>query len=113
LGEVEDMVQLAAGAGPAINSILATRGIRKPIRIDLHSTGCCDSSLCLCVDDLRDDDLKEQVENLIFIISPEIYDLVGEVKISLSAEKGKDGFVLSSSKPLNEWEGFGVCQLQV
>ena len=106
------MIQLEPGAGQAIKSFLAEQGCRGPIRIDLNSTGCCDVSLGLSVDQMRASDLIEEVDGLQFVMSPETYQLVGEVTISFVDEKEKRGFVLGSSRPVSEWDGFGVCSIR-
>jgi Fe-S cluster assembly iron-binding protein IscA len=107
------VIQLEPGAGQAIKSFLSEKGIQGPIRIDLNSTGCCDVSLGLSVDTVRPADLVEEIDGLQFTMSPETYQLVGEVTISFIDEKGKKGFVLCSSKPVSEWAGFGVCTIRV
>jgi Fe-S cluster assembly iron-binding protein IscA len=107
------MIQLEPGAGRAIKTFLAEQGCQGPIRIDLNSTGCCDVSLGLSVDQMRASDLIEEVDGLQFVMSPETYQLVGEVTISFVDEKAKRGFVLSSRKPVSEWDGFGVCTIRV
>jgi Fe-S cluster assembly iron-binding protein IscA len=107
------MVQLAPGAGQAIKSFLAEQGCSGPIRIELCSTGCCDASLGLSVDRMRESDLIQEVDGLQFVMSPETYGLAGEVTISFVDEKGKKGFVLTSSKPVSEWDGFGVCSIRI
>ena len=106
------MVTMTAEAGKAIKSFLIREDNPRTIRIDLHSTGCCDSSLGLSVDEVRENDLIQEIEGLTFVINPEIFELVGEVTISYVDEKGKKGFIMSSSKPLNEWDGFGTCEIK-
>jgi Fe-S cluster assembly iron-binding protein IscA len=106
------MVQLEPGAGQAIKSFLAAKRCQGPIRIDLHSTGCCDVSLALSVDTVRAADLAQEVDGLQFVMSPETYQLVGEVTISFVDEREKRGFILTSSKPVSEWAGFGVCSIR-
>lgn len=107
------MITLEPGAGQAIKSFLAEQGCRGPIRIDLNSTGCCDVSLGLSVDTVRAADLVQEVDGLQFVMSPETYQLVGEVTISFVDEREKRGFVLFSSKPVSEWDGFGVCSIRI
>jgi len=107
------MIQLEPGAGQAIKSFLAEKGCRGPIRIDLNSTGCCDVSLGLSLDTVRAADLVQEVDGLQFVMSPETYQLVGEVTISFVDEREKRGFVLFSSKPVSEWDGFGVCSIRI
>jgi len=107
------MIQLAPGAGQAIKSFLAEQGLKQPIRIDLHSSGCCDASLGLNVDQVREADLVEEVDGVQFVMSPETHQLVGEVTISYVDDRGRKGFVLTSSKPVSEWDGFGVCSIRV
>jgi Fe-S cluster assembly iron-binding protein IscA len=65
------------------------------------------------LDEIRENDLIQEIEGLTFVISREVYELVGEVTISYIDEKGKKGYVMRSSKPLNEWDGFGVCEIKL
>jgi Fe-S cluster assembly iron-binding protein IscA len=107
------MIKVTAEAIAAIKSFLIKKDNPQTIRIDLHSTGCCDSSLGLSLDEIRENDLIQEIEGLTFVISREVYELVGEVTISYIDEKGKKGYVMRSSKPLNEWDGFGVCEIKL
>jgi Fe-S cluster assembly iron-binding protein IscA len=107
------LVTLAPGAGHAIKSALAEQGVQGPIRIEVHFSGCCDPSLGLMVDKARGSDLVEEVDGLTFVISPETHQLVGEVTISYTDDAGRRGFVLTSSKPLSEWDGFTTCSIRM
>ena len=107
------MVKLEASATQAIKAFLAEQGIQGPLRIDLRSSGCCDPSLSLCVDNIRESDLIQEVEGLTFIMSSEIYQLVGEVTISYPDEIARKGFLLTSERPVSEWEGLGVSLIQI
>ena len=106
-------MKLGPGASQAIKSILSDKGIEQPIRIDLHSSGCCDSSLYLCVDTASESDLTVELDGLTFVINPDIYQVVGEVTISYVNEIGRKGFILTSSKPVSEWDGFGVSDIKI
>ncbi len=55
----------------------------------------------------------EEAEGVTFVISPEVYQLVGEITISYTDEAGRKGFVLTSEKPLSEWDGLGVCSIGI
>jgi Fe-S cluster assembly iron-binding protein IscA len=105
-------VKLSPEAIQAIKSYLETKGVNGPVRIDLHSTGCCDPSLGLCMDGSRPSDIAQEVNGVTLVISPETYQSVGEVTISRVDEADRKGYVLTSSKPLSEWEGFGVCDIR-
>ena len=107
------MVKLEASASQTIRSFLAEKGIQRPIRIHLQSSGCCDPSLGMSVDDIRESDWVEEVEGLTLVISPELYRMVGEVTISYTDEAGRKGFILTSEKPVSEWEGFGVSPIRI
>jgi Fe-S cluster assembly iron-binding protein IscA len=107
------MVKLEASASQAIRSFLAEKGIQGPLRIDLRSSGCCDPSLSLSVNNIRESDLIQEVEGLTLIMSPEIYQLAGEVTISYADEIGRKGFLLTSEKPISEWGGFGVSTIRI
>jgi Fe-S cluster assembly iron-binding protein IscA len=111
--EAIPIVTLGPGAYQAIRSFLARNGIQKPVRIDLHSSGCCDASLFLRVDTASQKDLTHETDGLTFIIDPGIHGLVGEVTIATANENGREGFLLTSSKPLSEWEGFSPISIQV
>jgi Fe-S cluster assembly iron-binding protein IscA len=105
------VIQLEPGAGQAIKSFLSEKGCRGAIRIDLHSTGCCDASLGLSVDAVRAADLVQEADDLQFAMSPETYQIVGAVTISYDGKR--KGFVLTSSKPVSEWDGFGVSSIEI
>jgi Fe-S cluster assembly iron-binding protein IscA len=107
------LVTLDPGAGQAIKSLLSEGGIQRPIRIEIQSTGCCDPSLGLIVDTVRESDLVQELDGLTFVISPETHQLVGEVRISCADDAGKEGFVLTSSKPLSEWDGFAARSIKM
>jgi Fe-S cluster assembly iron-binding protein IscA len=107
------LVTLDPNAGQAIKSALAEKGAQGPIRIELGSTGCCDASLGLSVDTAHKSDLVEEVDGLTFVISPETHQLVGEVRISYTDEAGRKGFVLTSSRPVSEWDGFATCSIRM
>ena len=107
------MISLKSGAGEAIGAFLNERGVKGAIRIDLESSGCCDPSLTLSVDHIREDDLVANIEGLVFLINPDIYRLVGDVTISYVEEKGSKGFVITSRRPVSEWGGFGLCHIRV
>lgn len=106
-------VNLEAKAGQAIKSFLAEKGIKGPLRIHLQFTGCCDPSLGLSVDSIREPDLIEEVDDLTFVIDPEVYQLVGDITISYIDEIGRKGFILTSDKPVSEWDGLGVCAIGI
>jgi hypothetical protein len=60
-----------------------------------------------------DTDLNQVIDGLTFIIDPETHELVGEVTVSYGDEIGRKGFVLSSTKPISEWEGFSVTDIKI
>jgi len=106
-------VKLESRAGQAIKSFLAEKGIQRPVRIHLQFTGCCDPSLGLSVNSIRKPDLIEEVDGLTFVIDPEVYQLVGNITISYIDEIGRKGFILTSDKPVSEWDGLGVCAIGI
>jgi Fe-S cluster assembly iron-binding protein IscA len=65
------------------------------------------------VDTILETDLIQEFDDLKFVIDPETYQLVGEVTISCVDDMGRKGFVLTSSKPLSEWNGFGVSTIKI
>jgi Fe-S cluster assembly iron-binding protein IscA len=65
------------------------------------------------VDTVRESDLVEEVDGLTFVISPETHQLVGEVRIACVDDAGRKGFVLTSSKPISEWDGFATGSIKM
>lgn len=106
------IVKLERSAYLPIILELADQKLQPSIRIELCSTGCCDASLGLRVDAPQEADLVEDIGVLKFLMNSELYALVGDVSISYVDEAGRKGFVLTSQHPLNEWEGFGVCDIK-
>jgi Fe-S cluster assembly iron-binding protein IscA len=106
-------IKLTPEAIQSIKAFQKEQGLFDPIRVDLQSTGCCDPSLGLFLDRLHPADLVEESAGMQFVISPDIYQTVGEVAIDWVEERDKKGFVITSSKPLSEWEGFGVCDIRI
>jgi len=111
--KINPIVKLGPGVSQAIGSFRADKGIQQPIRIALYFSGCCDSSLYLCVVTILETDLTLELDGLTFVINPEIYQVVGEVTISYVDEMGRKGFVLTSSKPVGEWDGCGVSDIKI
>ena len=107
------MIKLEAGVSQVIGSFLDERGIRQPIRIELQSSGCCDASLGLRVDEIRDGDLVEEQEGLTLVISHETRRLAGDITISYEEDEGRKGFVLISTRPISEWSGFGISTIRI
>ena len=107
------MVELEARAVQAIKSFLSEKESQGPLRIHLQFTGCCDPSLGISMDNIRESDLIQEVDGLTFVISPEVHQLVGNVTISYTDEIGRKGFILTSDKPVSEWDGLGVCAIGI
>jgi Fe-S cluster assembly iron-binding protein IscA len=107
------MIHLEESAGRAIKSLLGETGCQRTIRIELQSSGCCDASLGLRADRVREADIVEALDELRFVISPEVYRMFGEVRISYRDEPGGTGFMITSARPASEWEGFGVSTLKL
>ena len=107
------MVTLEEGAGAAICSFLEERGQGRPLRIELQSGGCCDAVLGLRLDKIRAGDLVEERGGIIFIIDAQTSRLVGDVTITFDREDpDRKGFILTSTKPVSEWSGFGICTIR-
>jgi Fe-S cluster assembly iron-binding protein IscA len=107
------LVTLDPGAGQAVKSLLSERGVQGAVRIEVQFTGCCDPSLGLIVDRVRESDLVEELDGLTFVISPETHQLAGEVRISYTDDAGRKGFVLTSSRPISEWDGFAAGSIKM
>ena len=107
------IIRLDPGVSQAITRLLKEKAISLSLRLDLNFTGCCDASLCLRPDEAGADDAVLEIEGLTFLIRPEVYELTGAITISYVEEPGKKGFVLKSSKPLSEWDGFGLTDIKI
>jgi Fe-S cluster assembly iron-binding protein IscA len=110
--KISPVIKLDPQAAEAIKAFLADKEICRPIRIDLCFKGCCDPSLELRVDKAASQDVLYNLSGLQFVISPETYELTGDVTISHVNEADKKGFIVKSQKPLSEWDGFGVCEIK-
>ena len=106
-------IKLEPGVSQVIKSFLADKGIQKPVRIDLNFSGCCDSSLCLRPDNILETDFVLETDGLTLVISPEIYELTGEVTVFYVEEVDRKGFRLISSQPVGEWTGFGITEIKI
>jgi hypothetical protein len=51
------LVTLDTNASHAVKSVLSERGMQGPVRIEVQFIGCCDPSLGLIVDAVRESDL--------------------------------------------------------
>lgn len=103
------VVMTDPGVCEAIAEELAGQNRSGVIRIELVSTGCCDASLGMRLDEVRESDLVEEVESLTFVLSSKTYELVGRVRIAC---RKNAQFVLTSEKPVSEWDGFGACTIK-
>lgn len=106
------MITVTQDAIEAVRAFLEKNGLQKTIRIHLQSTGCCDASLGLMVDDIHENDLDQDIQGIPFVISPELLEMTGNITIDYVSQKHKTGFVLTSKHPVSEWSGFGVCAIK-
>lgn len=106
-------IELGPGAARAIKARMAEKGARSAVRIEIRSSGCCDASLGLRADSVRESDLLYEADGITFVVDRETNDLVGRITISCAIEPGRTGFLITSSMPLNEWAGFSACDLIV
>jgi Fe-S cluster assembly iron-binding protein IscA len=107
------IIKLEPGVSQVIKSFLSAKGVHQAIRIELKTSGCCDASLGLHIGTISDSDLIMESDGLKFIIARETYQLVGEVTISYVDEPLRKGFILTSSKPVSEWDGFAVTEIEI
>jgi Fe-S cluster assembly iron-binding protein IscA len=105
------MITLDIGAVQAIKAFLTEKGLERPLRIHLQSSGCCDPTLALSLDDIGPTDIIQKEWGLTFVINPETVGLVGDVFIAYVDDSGRKGFLITSTKPLSEWDGFGVSTI--
>lgn len=103
------IVALDPGVSNTIAETFTKNNWNGVLRIELTSTGCCDASLGLRVDKIREFDIVQKNEGLTFVINKQTYELVGTVRISL---RGSNEFVLIPEKPVSEWDGFGSCSIR-
>ena len=71
------------------------------------------ASLGLIVDTVRESDLVQEVDGLTFVVDPETHGLAGEVRVSLADDEERTAFILTSSKPVSEWDGLITCNLRM
>jgi Fe-S cluster assembly iron-binding protein IscA len=107
----QSVVTLGPGAARAIKTWMTENNAQGAVRIEIRSTGCCDASLGMRIDSARESDLVMIVEGITFVVDREIHDLAGQISIARSDEPNRAGFIITSSIPLNEWAGFGTCNI--
>ena len=83
------------------------------MRVELCFTGCCDPSLGLRIDTMNESDIVIVEGDVTFVISMETCKLAGDITISLSNDKDKKRFIISSSNTVSEWDGFISCEIKV
>jgi Fe-S cluster assembly iron-binding protein IscA len=66
----------------------------------------------LCTDVANENDLVEEVDGLAFVIDRETFRIAGEVTISYVDNEGGTGYVINSDRPVSEWQGFSVTDIQ-
>ncbi len=103
------MITCEAHALEAVKEELLRQGSTGPVRIELRFAGCCDASLGLRVDSAREEDLVREIAGVTFVVSPEVFETAGDISIGYCDEAGRRGFMLSSAKPVSEWQGFAPC----
>jgi Fe-S cluster assembly iron-binding protein IscA len=109
----QPVVTLGPGTAQAIKTWISGNNAQGAVRIEIRSTGCCDASLGMRIDSAPESDLMVIVEGITFVVDREIHDLVGQIAISCCEEPHRAGFIITSSIPLNEWAGFGTCDITV
>ncbi len=105
------LINLDLAASAAIKTLLAERGTRTPIRIELQFTGCCDPSLGLLLDDARETDFVEEIDGLTFVIDRQAQELAGEIRIAYKPDA--QSFVLTSDHTIGEWDGMITTTLRL
>lgn len=106
-------ITITPEAMQSIKAFLEEKGVTAPLRVELHSTGCCDPSLALCLSSIYEDDLVCRWGDLQFVIGPELHNLVGEVRIDWANDENRRGYVVTSTRPLSEWTGFGISDIRI
>ena len=109
----QPIVTLGPDTAGAIKTWMSGNNAHGAVRIEIRSTGCCDSSLGMRIDSTLQSDMVVIVEGITFVVDRKIHDLVGQISIARSDEPNRAGFVITSSIPLNEWAGFGTSEITV
>ncbi len=82
------------------------------LRVRLKFAGCCDPTLGLGVDQVREGDQVTEVDGLTLVVDPDTSAAAGEVTVDYVDRGYESGFALTSAKPLSEWEGLALCQIE-
>ena len=109
----EPLVILGPGTAGAIKTWMSGNNARGPVRIEIRSTGCCDASLGMRIDSGRESEPAVTIEGITFIVDREIQNLAGQISIARCDEPHRKGFIITSSIPINEWAGFGTCEITI
>ncbi|SHL40111.1 Fe-S cluster assembly iron-binding protein IscA [Desulfatibacillum alkenivorans DSM 16219] len=105
--------QVDEGALKAMHEFLSDQGLAPWVRVEIQFTGCCDATLGLAADKAREGDFSEEHGGVTMVMDPEVYRTVGGVSVAHADEANRQGFVVKSERPLNEWAGFAPVGIVV
>jgi Fe-S cluster assembly iron-binding protein IscA len=108
----QTMIVVTEAAREQLAARARERGIDRPLRVRLQFAGCCDPTLGLGLDQAREDDHVLNVGALTLVMDPKTAETAGEVTVDWVDRGWERGFVLTSQKPLSEWEGLTLCAVE-
>ena len=107
------MVKVAPDTVEAIKAWSASNDIRGALRLQVQTSGCCEPILAASFDEIREDDLVEDIDGLQIAIDPSTYRITGEICIELAEEESSPPLLkLSPNLPLSEWSGFLITPIK-
>lgn len=104
------MIELTQAAVQAIKEQVAAPG-ETHLRVRLQSAGCCDPVLALLIDEPAADDQRTTIDEINLLVDPHTAETCGTINIDYSEKSWAQGFVITSQKPLSEWQGMAACNI--
>ncbi len=81
------------------------------LRVRLQSAGCCDPVLALLIDKPETEDQTLVVDGINLLVDGHTAATCGLIDIDYVEKSWNQGFVITSEKPLSEWQGMSACKI--
>lgn len=104
------MITLTENAKQAINQQVGNTK-QTHLRIRLQSSGCCDPVLALLIDEPASGDHQIVLDGISLLVDEHTADTCGRINIDYSEKSWAQGFIITSEKPLSEWQGMAACRI--
>ena len=81
------------------------------LRVRLQSAGCCDPVLALLIDKPEPGDQEVVIDGINLLVDRHTAATCGRIDIDYAEKTWAQGFIITSEKPLSEWQGISACKI--